>query len=324
MTSSSYPNGFTNGVTIRGLPIQIAQPGKVFFVNNSSILAPGGIPGSDFGPGSYLQPFKTVEGALSNGKLTNFAGRGDILMVMPNHAETISNATLMALNCAGVTVVGLGDGISRPTFTFNTATSATITINAANMSFINCIFVANFASIAAAFTVNAVNFYLGDCQFQDSTSILNFVNIISASATTNAASGLAAYNNKFYGLGAASNTCFINSLGTHDKRTFNNNYVTHTAVTGGGFMQTASGKNITNLIVNGNTGNFTGATSLTTGVFMITGGTANTGVLSNNFCKSLDDTSPILVTASSGLTFYNNYYQANADKSGFLLPAVDS
>lgn len=324
MPVSNYPNGFTNGVTIRGLPIQIAQPGKVWFVNNSTILAPGGIAGSDFGPGGYLTPFKTVEGALGSGKLTNFAGRGDILMVMPNHAETISNATLMALNCAGVAVVGLGDGASRPTFTFNTATTATITINGANMSFINCLFIANFANIAAAFTVKAKGFYLGNCEFRDTSSILNFVNVVQAASTSDIADGLGVQDNQFYGLGAASNTCMINSLGSQDRWTIVNNYVTHTAVTGGGFMQTASGKNITNLVVSSNKANLTGATSLTTGVFMITGGTANTGLLSNNFCKSLDDTTPILITAASGLSFLNNYYQANADKSGFLLPAVDS
>ncbi len=66
---SSYPNGFLDGVTIRGLPINMINPGKVFFVNNSSTLVPGGIGGSDGNPGSYTLPFKTLNGAISNGKV---------------------------------------------------------------------------------------------------------------------------------------------------------------------------------------------------------------------------------------------------------------
>lgn len=322
MPISSYPNGFTNGVTIRGLPIGNAQPGKVFFTNNSTVLAPGGIGGSDFGPGNYTQPFKTIEGAVTNGKMLNFAGRGDYLMVMPNHTETLSNNTLMALATAGVGVIGLGTGDARPTITLGTATTASIVINAANMSFVNMKFVANFASVAACFTVNAKNFYLGNCDFIDTSSILNFVNIVQASATSNAADGLFVDSCNFYGLGAASNTCFINSLGSHKNWTIQNNYVAHAATTVGGFMITASGKNLTNLSCTKNTYNGIGNTTASNAVFISAGGTANTGVLKDNVAQTLCDTTPVLVTASSGLKFVNNYYCSAADKSGFLLPAV--
>ncbi len=60
MPYSNYPNGFSNGVTIRGVPLQQAQPGEVFFVNNSSVLAEGGIAGSDSGKGTYQQPFQNI------------------------------------------------------------------------------------------------------------------------------------------------------------------------------------------------------------------------------------------------------------------------
>jgi hypothetical protein len=57
---------------------------------------------------------------------------------------------------------------------------------------------------------------------------------------------------------------------------------------------------------------------------MILGGTANTGLIRENFIKSLDVTTPVLVTASSGFTFMQNFYQGNADKSGYVLPAIDA
>lgn len=324
MSISSYPNGFTNGVTIRGLPIGNAQPGHVWFANNSTILAPGGIAGSDLGPGTYVRPFKTIEGAVNNGKLTSFAGRGDYLLVMPNHAETVSNATLMALATAGVGIIGMGTGAERPAITLDTATTSTITINAASMSIANMRFIANFAAIAALFTVTAKDFYLGNCDFVDTSSILNFVNIVKTSATSNVCDGLFIDSCNFYGLGASSNTCFVNALGTHDRFVIQNNYVAHAATTVGGFMQIASGKALTNLQCINNVYNGVGNSTASNAVFILAGGSGNSGVLKGNFAKTLCDTTPVMVTAASGLRFSQNYYASNADKSGFLLPALDS
>jgi len=39
--SSNFPNGFKGGVTIRGIPLQLLNPGEVFWVNNSGVLAKG-------------------------------------------------------------------------------------------------------------------------------------------------------------------------------------------------------------------------------------------------------------------------------------------
>ena len=47
MTISNYPNGFLNGVTIRGVPLQQTQPGEVFWVNSTTVVTKNGIGGSD-------------------------------------------------------------------------------------------------------------------------------------------------------------------------------------------------------------------------------------------------------------------------------------
>lgn len=321
MAASNFPHGFTNGVTIKGLPITSAQPGKVFFVNNSTVLAPGGIGGSDFGPGTYQRPFQTLNGAINNANVV--ANRGDLIMIMPGHAETISTSTAMTLATAGVCILGLGSGSLRPTFTLGTATSATVNVTANNISIVNCLFKANFAAVASAITLTtASGFTLSQCDFWDTSSILNFVNCVKTDTTSNHADNMYIEKCQWYGLGATTNSTMINVTGTEDKHTYLNNYVTHAAVTGGGLFQTASGKNITNLICSNNMAILTDATSLTTGVLAITGGTANTGIVSGNYCKGLDDTSMILITASSGLGFSQNYYQGTADTSGLLLPAV--
>ena len=120
MPISNYPNGFPNGITVRGLPLQQAHPGNVYWVNNSGVNPDGGANGSDSGKGTYLRPFSTVDYAI--GRCT--ANRGDIIMVMPGHAEDVGSASAITSDIAGVAIVGLGTGAKRPTFTF-TATDGT-------------------------------------------------------------------------------------------------------------------------------------------------------------------------------------------------------
>src|SRR3990170_2889471 len=127
--ASNYPAGFNN-VTIRGVPITQAHPGQVYWVSNATTsLLPGQVGGSDGNPGSFSAPFSTLDYAI--GRCT--AGRGDIIFIKPGHAETITSATTIALDVAGVAIVGLGNGSARPTFTFTTANTATIGVSAANM-----------------------------------------------------------------------------------------------------------------------------------------------------------------------------------------------
>lgn len=321
MPISTFPHGFTHGLTIRGLPIQMAYPGKLYWLNNSTVLAPGGIGGSDNNDGTYLRPFSTLNGAMA--KLT--AGRGDILMVMPGHAETISTATAVTLGVAGALVFGLGTGAARPTFTLGTVVGATVNVTAANVGLCNLIFKANFADVAAAITTTtAADLYIGACDFRDISAILNFVNIVKTATTSNATDGLYVENCNRIGDGATTNTCLVNMLGTNNRCDIRGNYVQHAAVTGGGLMQIASGKVVTNLQCMTNNCNLIGATGLTTGLLIIAGGTTNSGVLRSNFIKGLDATTPILVTASSGFIFRDNQYQHTADTSGYLLPAADS
>lgn len=145
---SQFPGGFANGVSIRGLPILQAQPGNVFWLSNSLVVERPNVAGADRLPGTFNRPFQTLAGAL----LQCQQGGGDVIMVKPGHRETISSATALALNVAGVAVIGLGLGNSRPTFVLDTATTANIPLRSANVSLQNLIFQANFADIASIFT----------------------------------------------------------------------------------------------------------------------------------------------------------------------------
>ena len=178
MTYSNFPNGFPNGVTIAGLPLQQSYPGKVFWVNGSSVLADGGIAGSISNKGTYQQPFATVDYAI--GRCT--AGRGDIIMVMPGHTETISAASGVDLDVAGVAIVGLGRGSLRPTFNF-TATASTFTIAAANTAVSNCLFTGGIDAVVSPIVVSAADCVIDSCEVRDVTGQMTDGILTTAGAT---------------------------------------------------------------------------------------------------------------------------------------------
>src|SRR5687768_2550744 len=117
MAYSNYPNGFANGVTIRGVPLVQLHPGKVFWVNNSSVLPDGGVGGSDNNPGTFLKPYSTLHYAIGRCK----ASRGDIIALMPGHVENVTAASGITSDVIGVAVVGLGAGTLRPKIKFGAA-----------------------------------------------------------------------------------------------------------------------------------------------------------------------------------------------------------
>jgi hypothetical protein len=211
--SSNYPNGFAAGVTIRGIPLVQTHPGEVFWVNNSSVLAKGGVGGSDGNDGSYRRPFSTIDYAI--GKCT--AGRGDIIVVMPGYTETISGAAGWACDKAGVAIIGLGTGTNKPTITFS-ATDSDINISAANVTISNFRCVSSVNSLVAFMNVDEGYATIHNCDFVtgSATEALCFIN----QATTY--DGLTVSGCKFLqptdpdGTGAAVNTGGIYLVDSED------------------------------------------------------------------------------------------------------------
>lgn len=321
MGYSSFSNGFSNGVIIRGLPLQQVQPGEVFYVNNSSVLAKGGIAGSNNNKGTYLQPFSTLDYAI--GRCT--AGRGDTIFIMPGHAETISSATALNLDVAGVAIIGLGNGTSRPTFTLDTAATTTIPVSAANITVKNCVFTANFADIVSVFTLTtAKNFGLDGCLIKATATNMNFLNVIDTDATTNNADGLYVDSCQWIEPDLAT-LGFIKADGTNDNWTFSNNYLNlgvknNTA----SFIAIATGKIITTLMMDSNNLYRLNTDTATGGLLITTDGSTNSGIIKRNRSQHADTAAEIMVTASSGFGFFDNTSSGVAGASGYLLPAADS
>ncbi len=165
--SSNYPNGFANGVVIRGTPIDIPNPGVVFWVNNSGVLAKDGIGGSNGNDGSYRKPFSTLDYAV--GRCT--ANRGDVIYVMPGHSETFIAATGVDFDVAGITVIGLGRGSKQPQFKFNHA-NATMDVDADDVGLYNLRFTSTITGVVIGLSVLtlATDSVVSGCRFDVETT----------------------------------------------------------------------------------------------------------------------------------------------------------
>lgn len=318
---SNYTN-FLNGVTIRGIPITQLFPGKIIWVNNSSVPGVDGGTGADANNGTYARPYSTLSKAIS----VATANRGDVICVMPGHAEAISSATALSLSTAGVCVLGLGMGSLRPTFTLDTATTATINVTAANVAVSNCIFSANFASVVAVFTTTAANhFTVENCLFKAAGSSKEFVYLVDTDTTSNDTDGLHLANNTWIDV-SANTLSAIKMDGTNKNIVSKNNtIIVGGPGTGGGIlMRIASGKVVTQAQILDNLTVCATGDAGTNGFLITTDGSTNSGIINGNRTQHTDTTSELVVTASSGFSFGLNYSSGVVGSSGYVLPAVDS
>ena len=148
MGISSYPNGWKGGVVVKGVPLEIPNPGKVFWVNNSGVIPSGGIGGSDSNDGTYLRPFSTIDATI--GKCLE--NRGDVIYVMPGHSETITTDSAVDFDVAGVRCIGLGHGGKMAQINFN-ATAATVAVGADDVIIQNMRFTADVSAVVDGIVV---------------------------------------------------------------------------------------------------------------------------------------------------------------------------
>jgi hypothetical protein len=90
------------------------HPGETVFVHSGT-----GTDGAGYGrePG---KPFATIDYAI--GQCT--ADKGDVILVMPGHVEDLESGETIDADVAGISIIGLGSGPSRPRIDFNHATAS--------------------------------------------------------------------------------------------------------------------------------------------------------------------------------------------------------
>jgi len=202
--------------------------GLVAYVHNSGAAALDRLPpGMIDGSAGF---FTSVNAALAT-----FAGRsnrGDTVICLPGHTETISGADGWSNIVAGVRILGVGHGNDRPTFHWSAATS-NLAIDVANVCIENCILnwagdpsLTTAVTVAAAITVSAAGFRLARCRINtgvDADQILT-VGLL----TTAAADDMVVEHNKFWNSAA---TAEISATGTvirligADRAIIRNNYI---------------------------------------------------------------------------------------------------
>lgn len=311
MATTNFTNGVSSfGMPVYGTPINGAPlTGQVMFVDT--------VNGVDAGTGNGPNnPYQTLTYALTQVTSGAYAS----IYVMQGSTVTISSATSLLLNVANVAIIGLGTGSQRPVFNFTTANTAAIPVSAAGVTVSNIRHTANFLSIARAYTVTATGFTLDSCSFTDSSGVLNFLNIINCTGAANTADRLTVTNNSWYGLGTTSVNSFVLTANDIDRLTFSGNYVNLAATTDAASGVTVTAGVLTNASIAYNR-TYRKNTATTTGALVNLSGTTSTGLINNNYCLTLDASSPLLFTATTGLGAFENYVSGAITLSGLLTPA---
>lgn len=304
---AQYPKGFTAGVAIRGMPILNSYSGNIWWVDSN---------GAQSGDGKFNRPFLTIDAAI------NHASADDIIMVKAGHAETITTATDLVPDVAGISIVGLGTGTRRPTLTFSTNTTANIPVSAANITFQNILFKANKADLVSFITIAAApEFRVENCEFRDGSSVLNALVCVTTTVTVNA-DGFEFIGNKVYSAGTTAGTTMIVIAGTMSRCTINDNLYIGAVLDNTAALLEHGALNVTNLemarnrVYRPNTDTATGA------ILIKTTATANTGIVYNNYVGCLDTAGVLLLTVGSDYAPIENYVTGEVDKSGWLIPAA--
>lgn len=119
--------------------------GKHFFVHSGT-----GTDAAGYGT-TPDAPFASLSYAFSSDVLT--ASKDDVVHLLPYHNESIGNAQV-TLDIAGVTVIGHGQGASRPRVDFDHA-NASIDITASNIKIKNVRLLPSVTAVAIGIDVNA-------------------------------------------------------------------------------------------------------------------------------------------------------------------------
>ncbi len=165
---SAYPKGFTGGLAVRGLAMLNSYSKDVLWVDSN---------GTSNGDGTFQRPHSSVDNAI------NKSASGDIILCKEGHAETLVAAGAVTQDVAGVSIVGLGQGNRRPTFTFTPAAVGTNgwAISAASCSVENIIGKPGLDAITNPFNVSAAGCHL-DIEWQDASSAIEAETVILTTA----------------------------------------------------------------------------------------------------------------------------------------------
>lgn len=250
----------------------------------------------------------TIDAAIG---LCNANG-GDTIYVLPGHTEAVTSSSI-ALDVAGVTIIGLGVGASKPTLTFG-ATDSRINVTAANGRFKNLRLTAGIGDVVTAFlhATAAQNTVYEDIEFTAS-STFNFINQYTLGAA-NISDGCR-WERNYVRTADAGQLALCVTAAAHNDLKFYDNYVVHAAAAAG--LLTAGAADLLGLDVRRNHVQ-TGQTDGSVGVLIITTSTASSGRITDNDMKTADAAANVAIPIASKVYAARNYI-AGADEVGTVV-----
>lgn len=304
---SVYPFGFENGLNLRGVNVLNSAPDRVRWVSS--------VRGANGNPGTFKRPKSTIANALDT------AEANDLILVDPNHDETVTGVGGWTADVAGVEVVGLGRQGRRPRILCDGAATVTLAVTGEGVCFRNIQFRAGHADVATCFDVDAESFALIGCDFVDHASGENFLAIVtSGSATDNVCDYMHLVGNKWHSPDAACTNLLVHT-GHLDHMVVAGNIVTLPAGTASQLIESVSGDLFRGAFI---CWNFLFHAMTADELFILNGGSTNSGIIAHNRVGHADVTGAHdLGIDGLGCRLFDNLSVSTDALSGVILPAAD-
>ncbi len=211
---------FQGGISSYGVPVlpYVPSPAGASMGNVWYVCSVGG---SDGNVGtSPARALATLSKAITLSNATGYksgqpgTSTDDVIYILPGHVETVPSAAYIAVS-KSVNIVGLGTGRNRPTFTWATLTSATITIAGSNVTWSNCVFIGTgIDAVVTMFGVTGDDVTFYNCEFDHA----NATNQASLGITVTGTDRFRMYGCRVHGTLNAGTTNFVQIVGSASKQ----------------------------------------------------------------------------------------------------------
>lgn len=311
MGLTNFPNGITSfGVPVMGSGADVPfTTGNYFFVDSGHANAAD----SASNGGDPSKPLATLDYAI--GRCT--ASNGDVIILAPGHTEDIDGASAITVDVAGISIIGLGNGANRPTFTWS-ATAGTIVVSAANVTIKNILTTASIDEVVSMISVTGANCTLDTIDFVP-FGALGATGQVRQFLSVGAAANYCTLMNSThyqYTAGGAAQVWITTAASTGLKVVNNVAMITANASTSSHWIGSSAAP--TQVFIAGNKVLFLGGT--VTGVITLT--TAATGIICGNYLASGTAVSAATAIVADAAYVFENYWIDDAAASAILTPTA--
>ena len=275
--------------------------GKVFYVDSGVTNEGNGT--------SWTKAKDTIDEAI--GLCT--ASRGDIIYVAQGHAETVASATGLVCDIAGISILGIGNGSLIPTISLGTATTAKVSVTAANVRLSNLKIISALADVAEGIdpTATADGLVVDNCIFTDGGAALELVIAINVTADCD---NIRLINNKMNSTAVSGTTNAIVLAGGSDNSVIAGNDIYGTYTAGAILASAAASVNLTIK------DNVVGAID----AIAYAGNAGTTGLFGRNLLGANTTSIAAALTGVDAMFCWENYVTGALGASGIIFPAVDA